>query len=45
MSRIVGGSLDTEVLVVDGVTEDVGVFVDALLQLLVPGLPQVSGHH
>ena len=44
VSRRVGGSLDIEVLEVDGVTKDVGVFVDALPRLLVPGQPQVSGH-
>ena len=45
MSRRVGGSLDTEVLEVDGVRRDIGVFVDASLRLLAPGLPQVSEHH
>ena len=45
MSRRVRGSLATKVLEVDGVTKDVGVFVDALPRLIVPGQPQVSGHH
>lgn len=45
LSGKVGGSLGMEVLGEDGVKRDVGVFVDALLQLLVPGLPQVSEHH